>query len=277
MLKVSSYLGLITLVIITMLLVSACAAFEDPAQRATENAQNTAMWTMVYGFQTEMPTMEALALTADSAVFLSTQVAAANAQNEYLRATNAALLSGGVGQPAATAFIPPTAIGGGQVSGAFPTASTNTGSDPILLTPNATPAVGGSTLPGSTRFAQAVMAAAIDDDGCASGISNSFTASATAVYFVVTALDLQPGIEFTLRVTGSGGTIVASDPGFWTSNDVYDQTCIWYNIDRSTMDFFAGTYSAELLANDQSVATATFVITGSDTGATDEISDEMVN
>ncbi|PJF43488.1 MAG: hypothetical protein CUN55_08865, partial [Phototrophicales bacterium] len=227
MLKITSFLSLISILIIGILLISACAAFEDPAKRATENAQNTALWTMVYGFQTEMPTMQALALTADSAVFLATQIAQANTQNEFLRATNAALLSGSGGS-VNSSFNQPTAIGGGQPAGPVPTTNTS-GDAPILLTPNVSTSGSVPTLAGGTRFTQPVTAVAINDDGCASGISNTFTTASSSIYFVTTALDLQAGIRFTLRVTQSGGTIVATDEGFWTSDDFYEQTCIWYN------------------------------------------------
>ncbi len=265
MLRVSSFLGLISVLIIAMLLIGACAAFEDPAQRATQNAENTALWTMVYGFQTEMPTMQAIVLTADSAVFLSTQVAQVNNQNEFLRATNAALLSGSGGQGVAP-FVPPTAIGGGQPAGALPTSSNN--QPTILLTPNTTTSNTTTTTTsndpvsiGGARFTQPATSAAINNDGCASGITNTFAQSTSGIYFVTTVLDLPPGIEFGLRIT-QGGTVVANDLGFWTSDTTYPQTCVWYNIDRETMSFLAGTYVAELLANNQVASTVTFVISG---------------
>lgn len=260
--KTPSLLGLFTILLVAALLVSACAAFEDPSQRATENAQNTALWTMVYGVQTEMPTMEALALTADAAVFFSTQVGELNRQNDSLRATNQSLLSGN--RPVGTTpFVQPTAIGGGQSSGVFPTPTPGVaGSTSLPDASVGTDNQGGVV--GNTRFSQTVTSAAIDDDGCASGITNSFASSATAIYFVTLALNVEPGISFSLRVTQNGSEI-ASDPNFWTPDQTYDQTCIWYNIDRTTMDFFTGTYTAEFLANGTVAATATFVISG-DTG-----------
>ena len=247
--------------------ISACAAFEDPSQRATENAQSTALWTLVYDFQTQKPTLEAIALTADSADFMATQVAQFSAENDRLRATNAAMLA----NPASSGGVP-TAIGGGQPAGSIPTSSvfsSTSGSVPtqVVRTPTPIPStntntnVSGVTSSG-VRFSGSLTGTEIDDFGCVTGIQNTFAQSVESVYFATTALSVTSGVAFSLRIKdASDGRTVASDPNFWVADDEYDQTCIWYNIDRSTMIFNEGTYTIELLADGEVGASVTFLLT----------------
>lgn len=262
-----------SVLIITVL--SACAAFEDPSQRATENAQNTALWTMVYDFQTQKPSMEAMARTADSALLMSTQLAEANNTNQNLRATNSALLAGN--SSGLTGGAAPTAIGGGQPAGAVPTSSvgqSSLGSTPFVTAtsiPSSNAAAGSTSnnLPSGVtssgvRFSRSVTSTARTDDGCAEGIQNTFSQTVESIFFTSEVMDIVPGTTFSLRVKQqndvSGERTVASDPEFWVADAEYDETCVWYNIDRSTMIFNPGTYTAEFLANGELGAAATFVI-----------------
>ena len=256
--------------------ISACAAFEDPSQRATENAQSTALWTLVYDFQTQKPTLEAIALTADSADFLATQIVQFGNENDRLRSTNAALLA----NPPSSGGVP-TAIGGGQPAGSIPTSSvfsSTSGSVPtqVVRTPTPMPSnntntntnVSGVTSSG-VRFSGSLTGTEIDDFGCVTGIQNTFAQSIESVYFATTALNVTAGVAFSLRIKdASDGRTVASDPNFWVADDVYDQTCIWYNIDRSTMVFNEGTYTIELLADGEVGASVTFLLTAAAAGTT---------
>lgn len=281
--------------ILVITVLSACAAFEDPSQRATENAQNTALWTMVYDFQTQMPSMEAMAATADAAILLSTQLAEADSQNRNLRATNSALLAnppqGNSGFAAA-----PTAVGGGQPAGAVPTSAFSSASQagvpggnnatpfsttttvPAASTSNSTGAVAGVTSSGA-RFARSVTSTGRTEDGCAQGIQNTFSQTIESIYFTSEVRDIVQGVQFSLRIKqqdpNSSERTVASDPNFWVSDAEYDETCVWYNIDRSTMTFNVGTYTVEFLANGEVGAAATFVITAASNSAPSSDADDM--
>lgn len=263
------------LLLVTVL--TACAAFEDPSQRATENAQNTEIWERLYDFQEQMPTMEAMAQTADAAVSFSTQLAQANSLNQNYRSTITFLESN---PNAARSGSQPTAIGGGQPSGAFPTQSTS-GSNPSgsFPTQSTTRAVAGSGGNGSsttvasdvttsqgTRFTRSVTGTGRDSDNCATNLQNTFSSSASSIIYSSTVMDVLSGTAFSLRVL-SGDRVIGSDPDFWVADGNYDETCIWYEIDRQTMSFTAGTYTVQLLADDEIGATATFVLTGETTGA----------
>lgn len=229
-----------SLIIILVGFISACAAFEDPSKKATENAQNTALWTRVYALETQESTIVALRQTADGSVIMQTQWADATVQVGALRATNSALLRNPSPPTVATPNLPPTAIGGGAPAGPQPTEI------PSL----------------ATRYSQATTSTDQDEDGCAVNITTSFEAETTElIYFIVRVSGVVPGTTYGLRVS-SFGQVVAVDPNFWTSDQAYADTCVWYGIDRDTMEFEAGTYSAELLANGVVAARTTFVITG---------------
>ncbi|NDJ86319.1 MAG: hypothetical protein GYB66_10565 [Chloroflexi bacterium] len=222
-------------------LMAACSAFEDPSKRATENAQNTEVWTRVYGLETQEATIQAMQQTADSAIVQASQLEQANTRIAELQGTNAALLSNpGTG---ATPFVAGTAVGGGAPAGPGPSPS-------ALASPGST-----------TRYIEATTSTGQDQDGCATGTQTTFSPDAGSLYFVVRAQNVVPGISYGLRVT-TNGQQVAVDPDFWTSDVQYDETCIWYEIDDSTIAFTPATYTAELLANNAVVAQATFVISG---------------
>ena len=120
----------ISLMILGLWLLAACAAFEDPSKKATQNAQNTALWTRVYGLETRESTVEALRQTADSANRLATDLANSNAQLQAERVTNQALLRNpsAVGQGGGQ-FSTPTVTGGGAIN--RPSTNITTNSDTI--------------------------------------------------------------------------------------------------------------------------------------------------
>ncbi len=246
--KQSTLWGLLTVTIIGFVsFISACAAFEDPSEKATQNAQSTQLWTLVHGIETQASTVEALRQTADSAVVVQTQWANATLQVGALRATNQALLR----NPAPTANInlPPTVPGGGSA--------------PVGSAP--------SPVPGS-QYMQGTTSTEQDENGCAVGIQNTFTQEVQEVYFITRILDLTPGITFGLRIRNAG-QVVMTDPNFWVSDDAYDDICVWYLIDRETIAFEAGTYTVELLVNNVARARTTFVVTGDATPDADTMSD----
>lgn len=233
-------------VLLFTLLISACAAFEDPSKRATQNAQNTALWTRVHALETQESTLIALRQTADNAVIYQTQWAEATLQVGILRATNNALSRPGA-------------------------ATLSSGSDTVFSQPGASiPAITPQPTPDSgTRYSQTTTSISKDNDtGCAIGVQNTFDSNTDVIYFIVRALNVMPGTTFGLRVL-SQNEQVANDPEFWTSDAIYEDTCIWYGIDRDTMPFVPGTYTAELLANGIVRVRTTFIINAgvSSTGA----------
>lgn len=217
------------------ILLSSCAAFEDPSKKATQNAQSTALWTRVYDLETQQATIVALRLTADSANNMATQLANANSQINILRATGAAQEI----RPANTPGLLPTPIGGGSAAGVIPSPSPSTST--------------------GTSYVQTTVATTIDNNGCPTQSQNTFTTSTNMIYFVTRALGVTPGISFSLRVTLSN-QVIATDPNFWVSDQIYEDTCIWYGLDRDNFPFSPGMYTVEFLANNVTVAQAIFVI-----------------
>ncbi|MCI0712151.1 MAG: hypothetical protein L0154_18495 [Chloroflexi bacterium] len=239
--------------IIVVLFVTSCAAFEDPSQRATENAENTAFARTVSAVDVQLETMAVLQQTADGVEQLEAQMA--QLQNDRDR------------------LATQVANGGQFNSGPVPTTNN---SDPFFTqqpspipAPQQTQAVGGGVpagpqptqaVPGNQQFIGAVTSTAIDQSTfCALSPTDTFSTQAEVIYFVVTAVDLNPGINFTLRLM-QGETTLDTDPTFWTSDAFYEQTCIYYGMDSQNFEFMTGTYTAELLANNEVVQQAEFTL-----------------
>lgn len=225
--------------IIFAILLSSCAAFEDPSKRATENAEITALWTQVNGINTNAPTVEAMRLTADSSDSLATQLAQSQSDLAAARSTNIALQNntGGVvvGTIPASNGVAATAVGGGLPAGPGP-----------------------SAIP-SVQFIQTTTTTGTNENGCAVDTQNVFTIDDPILYFVTTALNLPADTGFTLRIT-SAGQVLMTDEDFWISDAEYDSICVWYGIDQDTITFNPGTYTIQLLANGVLGSEAVFII-----------------
>jgi hypothetical protein len=240
--------------IVIVLFITSCAAFEDPSQRATENAENTAFARTVSAVDVQLETMAVLQQTADGIEQLEAQMAQLQNDRDRL-ATQIA--------------------NGGQVVNNAP-APTIDNSDPFISQPSLAPvpqqtqqALDGGAPAGpqptgtsvaSQQFVNPVTSTDIDESSCqALGVTDTFSMEADVVYFVVSAVNLEPGTNFTLQVM-QGETTLDTDPTFWTSDDFYPQTCIYYGMDAQNFEFVAGTYTAELLANGDIVAQSTFTL-----------------
>jgi hypothetical protein len=236
------------------ILLSSCAAFEDPSKRATENAEITALWSQVNEINTNAPVMQEMMLTADGADAIAAQLAQAELDLAAARSTNIALQNNSSGVvvgtlPASNGFSG-TTVGGGSPAGAGP-----------------------SAIP-SVQFIQTTTTSGTNDDGCAIDTQNVYTLNDPILYFVATALNLPADTNFTLRITNAG-QIVMTDEDFWISDTQYDSICVWYGIDQDTITFNPGTYTIQLLANNVVGAEATFIISAptDTTGAEDQMDD----
>lgn len=246
-------LGVSVFIIFTILL-SSCAAFEDPSKRATENAEITALWSEVDAINTQAPTVQAMRQTAENANLFATQLAQANADLAAARSTNVALQNNPGAAiistiPPSNANGQPTALGGGVPAGQGP-----------------------SPVP-AAQFVQTTTTTGTNDDGCSIDNQNVFTTDTSILYFVTTALNLSSNTSFTLQITTSG-QVLMTDQDFWISDDEYNNICVWYGIDQDTIAFNPGTYTVQLLVNNVISADATFVISPSgDTTGEDQMDD----
>lgn len=250
----SSLLGVVTF-------LSACAAFEDPSKKATQNAESTALWATVTLAGSQNETIVALRSTADNAALMVQQATQVSVERDQLRATLSAMgNSGVVGQPNIPfGSTPPTAIGGGVTAGPQPTQNPNTGQTT-----------------GLGSYSTATTGATLTDDFCAGDSITNFAADSPVIYFVTVGENVPAGVAFSIQIT-SGGVVVNKDTNFWTTDAVYEQTCVYYAVDNLNIpNWAAGTYLIELLANNQSVSQVTFqiagVAAGGDTASTEEVS-----
>lgn len=228
--------------LIMMVLVTSCAAFEDPSQRATENAENTALARTIAVVDVQIETMVALQATADSAALLSSQVTQIAGERDALRAT----LNIGVPGANSGGFSPtsapapgstPSALDGGAPAGPLPSPTTASG----------------------VQYVQATTSTTLLDNSCAANPQEMFRSDTEVIYFVVTVENLSAGTSFSLRISEEG-QIRNLDTNFWTSDGFYDRTCIWYGIDSANIPFEPGNFTAELLADNRSVAQTSFTI-----------------
>ena len=236
----------ITILVIAVLVISGCAAFEDPSVRATENANSTAISNTVSAVEQQQETVSALQATADSAVLLESQVTQISAERNKLQSTLTALQTSG-----GAALSQPTSIAPGPAS----TPSTIDGGAPAGPGPSPTPPAGNA----QARYVNPQIASSLTDSFCAANNQTTVSMGADVIYFVAIAQNIRPGVQYSLRIT-EGGQIRNLDTNFWTSDDNYESTCIYYGIDENNIPFEAGTYTAELLANNEPVAQANFTI-----------------
>lgn len=232
-------------------MLSACAAFEDPSRKATQNAENTAVWATVAVSKNQNETIVALIATADNASVLAQQATQVSIERDQLRATVNAISNNPVNPslPGAAFGTTPPALDGGVPAGPGPTSQ-----------------VGGSSTTQDTStgiYVSATTASTLTADFCAADALTTFAADAPLVYFVTLARNVPSGVAYSIRVS-SNGSVVNQDTAFWTSDAVYDETCIYYALDNANIpDWAAGTYTVELLANNASVSQSTFQILGS--------------
>lgn len=230
-------------IILFVILASGCTAFEDPSKRATENAESTALSRTISAVDMQNETIIALQATADSAALIEAQLTQVVAERNTLQLTVAAIANsnnGGVvlSQPNAN----PTPQGGTTLDGGAPA-----GPGPSA-TPNQQP-----------QYVDTRISSGVNANFCALNNQSTFSMGTTIVYFVAVGQNIPRGVNYSLRISQDGG-VLNQDPNFWTSDDFYESTCIYYEIDENNIDFEAGAYTVELLANNISVAQATFTI-----------------
>ncbi len=235
--------------LVLMGFLSACAAFEDPSRKATQNAESTALWATVGVAQNQNETIVALIATADNASILAQAATQVSVERDQLRSTINAIANNPVssGLPVAPFGSTPPALDGGVPAGPVPTTQS-----------------GSSTNNSTGTYVSGTTASTLTADFCAADSVTTFAADAPLIYFVIVARNVLANVEFSIRVS-SNGSVVNQDTAFWTSDAVYPDTCIYYALDNANIpDWAAGTYTVELLANNQSVSQVTFQILGTD-------------
>lgn len=203
------------LMLIVLLTLSGCAAFNAPNQPATMRAENTA--------SVAEATTIAQTFSADQAVIQAT-AAAAGTSIAGMSSINRQLIL------TARAVIPPTQVR--QVG----TAQAGLGG---------TPAAGGS------QFADIGVATSVrQSDGCADSFETQISENAPAIYVNAKALTVSGGTVMGVEWR-SNGQVVAQET--WTVPRDETNFCIWFNLDPSRIPFTPGLWSVQLSANGNAI------------------------
>lgn len=235
-----------SLALISIIILTGCSAFEDPSKRATANAEDTAIAATLSVVEFQNETMVALRGTADQGMILSQQMtqSASNPVSANNNNSNGTVFGGST----------PIAIDGGAPGGTQPTRPPQPTSIPV---PTATQA--------TAIYSRATIADELDDAFCALNEVDTFDiATVDTIYFVIYVQQLKPGVTFDLRVDRLSGGRVTQTPNFWTSDTLYESTCIYYGIDSEDMggQLSVDSFKAILFANTVEVASAEFYIVG---------------
>jgi len=210
--------------------------FEDPAARATRDAQGEIYAQTVVVVETQGGTVVALQATANSAAALATQVIQIGSQNQALQATISALASGA--PPITAPQAPP-----GQPSPTAPPPSNGTLSVPT----------------GATIVEASTALGVRDSDGCAQNVSSTFPLDTQRVYMVVRAQGVQAGTTFSTRWLYDG--TVRVETVSWTPETSFEEVCIWFFIENGAeVNFESGTWTVEFLVNNQAAVRRDFTI-----------------
>lgn len=241
--------------LLCLFLLVACGpgeVFEDSSGRATREADEAQIQETINFVETQAATIDALQAIANNAGVMGTQVAQLNSQNQSLQATINSFASGSFAQNSVPQ--PPAA----DPSGALPSAAT--GGTPA-------PSVNQSQADTSgTRYPQVTTASAVRNaDGCAEANVSEFQPTEDEIYIVVVAQDVTAGTTFSSRWTDPSGT--RFDSVSWTPDTDFDDICIWFFITPDDLNFAAGNWTAQFLANGSPVANTRFSIIGEPTPA----------
>jgi hypothetical protein len=245
--------------LLMLVIVSGCDVFEDPVTKETENAENTALWERADAYEAQETLIVALQETVDSSVNLgATATQSANRVNVLQstvvfletqragRGNSGSVFNSSQQTPAGGQPVQ-TAVGGGVPAGQGPTQASDGGA------------------PSSASYSQTHTSATLTDDFCAGSPLDTFNVgTADVVHFGTLVQNLQAGTRFSMRVSNSSGQVLDLDSNFWTSDQFYAETCVYYSLNSDNLAFIPGRYIVELLANDQPVTQAAFTLIGGD-------------
>jgi hypothetical protein len=252
------------------LAISACGSIVGPtAQEMTLQSRNDELSTQISDLrQTATVESDRMMITAE---YAATEVRAVAFQRDALRAT---LIARGtdtgfidVTLPQNAGELPP----GIDTDSLLPTPGSDNNAPPVTppgAAPVATidPAQIAATTPTpaapatGARLVNPVLATGVGADDCASNSFTTFDSTATEIYVVATAVDFPANTVVTARWTREGVVMGSYDIPFGFE---IGEACIWAFIDQSDFAFTPGSWTVEMLVNQQpAVGPIPFTITG---------------
>lgn len=219
--------------VVALLLIASELYYEDPADRRSQYqiAEQT-----VARIGTQVSTYAIIQQTAQALIPTQTLYYLAQEQSTLLFATRQAIAQGTV------VYV------------------TNTPPPPRV-----TAAVLTDTVPqSSTTYQNTTIGSGVDSDGCPSGARNQFGISGpdddTDIYFSTIARNVQAGTAFMTRWYNTADEMSRYDSASWQADQSYSQTCIYFWIESADIPYTFGTWTVELLENDEIVQTRQFTL-----------------
>jgi hypothetical protein len=251
----------LTALLSSILLLTACGKgqiFEDPSNRATREAEQAQLVETIDYMDHELERTDALQATADAASAMERQILDNNARSASLEATIRAATNPGA------ADVPVSGSSSGNSGGSKWAGNNGTvnsdGGSPITSQSGGQPNF--ATDNTQSQAAAVQTARDVNDaDGCAVGIANTFTSGEdSAIYLTTVARNVQPGNVYQSRWYLGGELRFESVT--WEAGQSYDEVCIYFWVEPGDMEFTPGTWTAEMLENQQVMGEAQFDIMG---------------
>ncbi len=210
--------------------------FEDPNFRA-EQRRIAEQTLVVVG--TQESTMMALQATVEAAIPIQTQYVAVMREQDLLLGTQDAILNG-------TLMSPPTATA--------PPARNTTRMSDTTTTSNIN----------NNDYADTTTASGINDAGCATGRTTTFTfdspTDGPSVYVVTRARNVSPGTTFQTRWYPTDDPMQPYESISWTADAAYPETCVYFWMEPTDITYSSGSWTVELIVNNVAVQSQTFTL-----------------
>jgi hypothetical protein len=245
-------------------LTGACNFFAQPGDYQTESLQNEVAQTQIAAVRaTATVNADRLLVTLDSA---ETAVGNVNLQSTRIAST---LIASGMAFVDASAITPvaPTEAVPEDASTPFPQVAnplltpgvpqvSSEGSaqgDSLLVQPTPTTALNPPTIdPNSPSLTNISLSEQVGSDDCALNPATSFSVSATDIYVVATANNIQANTEL-VATFARDGQIVQTYP--WTPGFAMNGVCFWFHLPASEVEFVPGNWSVVLTVNGTAAST----------------------
>lgn len=199
----------------TLVACSPSSVLEDPNDRATRSAQETARVETAVFVGTQVSTLAAIQATADSAVITGTQLAQLQQENLDLQGTIVAVTTFGV---------------------------------PVVPRFTATPAPSPTPL-NQTTYTDLRTTTGVDENGCPTDRRGRFSESDARVYFTARAINVVAGTRH--KVQWLFEEEVRYESAEWTADQNYGEVCMNFWLEPSYTPFTVGIWTIYFFIDDQ--------------------------
>ncbi|HML24099.1 MAG TPA: hypothetical protein PKD09_20755 [Aggregatilinea sp.] len=260
MLVFNRFKSLAGLAAVLVIVASGCGALPGNTEVSDLETRNAQLQGTIDGLGTPAATIAALAMTADRGMMMQAELSNVQGTALAAQATLTVQQYGGATNP--NVSVPQTP---NNPNGAVP------------MTP-ATPGdgsgggTGGTISTNGTEFYETTISAARDAYDCPLNPTTVFDIADPVVYAIVRVRNLQAGSTISARWSANGALYEESD--CWTPTENWDDVCAYCDLSPKDVTFESGTWSVEMLLDNERLSQATFQIvdnsgtTGDTTGDT---------